>query len=124
MISAMKILTVSAGLLGFAAVAMGAFGAHALEGRLDAESLHWHRTATFYALPHAVAALAVAMRAAPANRWANVAGFCFVIGAVVFAGTLYAMALGAPRWLGAITPLGGVLLLAGWLSAAASGLRS
>lgn len=104
---------VTAGILGAAAVALGAFGAHALKDRLAAapEALGWWQTATSYLLTHAVAVGAVSARSAwPARLW--------TAGALVFAGTLYAMALGAPRWLGAVTPLGGTMLIAGWLTLA------
>ncbi len=111
-------LTIAAGLVGFAAVALGAFGAHALDGGLDSQALDWWRTATLYALVHAAAALAIAL----AGRLAA-AGWAFIIGTAVFAGTLYAMALGAPRMLGAVTPVGGVLLLAGWALIAWKGAR-
>ena len=101
---------VAAGLLGATAVALGAFGAHGLKERLAVipEALGWWETATFYLLTHAVAIGAVAGRSLwPARLWA--------VGAAIFAATLYAMALGAPRWFGAITPVGGSLLIAGWV---------
>lgn len=104
-------LGIFAGLCGFAAVALGAFGAHGLEGRLSAEGLDWWATATLYGLAHAVVALAVSMSEKSIMRRA---GWAFVIGAVIFSGSLYAMALGAPRWFGMITPVGGILFLAGW----------
>jgi len=105
-------MTAAAALLGFLAVALGAFGAHGLEGRLSPEATGWWETATLYAMVHAVAALAVSLSGRGGlTAWG---GWAFILGAVIFAGTLYAMALGAPRWFGAITPIGGVLMLAGW----------
>jgi uncharacterized membrane protein YgdD (TMEM256/DUF423 family) len=101
---------VTAGLLGAIAIALGAFGAHGFKERLALipEAAGWWQTATFYLLTHAVAIGAISARSAlPARLWA--------IGSAVFAGTLYAMALGAPRWFGAITPIGGSLLIAGWV---------
>jgi uncharacterized membrane protein YgdD (TMEM256/DUF423 family) len=101
---------VTAGFLGAIAIALGAFGAHALKDRLTLipEAAGWWQTATFYLLTHAIAIGAVAARSAwPARLWA--------VGSVIFAGTLYAMTLGAPRWLGAVTPVGGSLLIAGWV---------
>jgi len=101
---------VSAGILGAIAIALGAFGAHGLKDRLALipDAAGWWQTATFYLLTHAVAIGAIAGRSIwPASLWA--------IGSVIFAGTLYAMALGAPSWFGAITPIGGSLLIAGWL---------
>ncbi|PHX80028.1 MAG: DUF423 domain-containing protein, partial [Opitutia bacterium] len=87
---------VTAGLLGAIAIALGAFGAHALKERLALipEAGGWWETATFYLLTHALAVGAIAVRSVwPAWLWA--------VGSVIFAGTLYAMALGAPRWFGA-----------------------
>ena len=97
-----------AGILGTIAVALGAFGAHGLKDRLASmpEAAAWWQTATFYLLTHAVAVGALR---------GGAAGFCWAVGAAIFSGTLYALALGAPRWLGAVTPVGGVLLLAGWV---------
>lgn len=118
----MSLLGAAAALAGFAGVALGAFGAHGLEGRLDAEGKAWWETATLYLLVHAAAALAVSLAGRPGLlAWS---GWAFVIGAAVFAGTLYAMAIGGPRWLGAVTPLGGVAMLAGWALAAAAAIRA
>lgn len=90
------------------AVAAGAFGAHGAAGPQQAE---WLRTGGVYQLVHAVAALAIMGSArGPA--------ITLLVGATIFALTLYAMALGAPRWLGAVTPIGGALLIIGWLWAA------
>ena len=115
-------LTLAAASLGFAAVALGAFGAHALKGGFSPESLGWWETATLYALVHAAAALAVGM----SGRGGLLAsgGWAFVSGAVIFAGTLYLMALGAPRWFGAITPIGGLGLLIGWALIAIAAIRN
>lgn len=87
------------------AIAAGAFGAHRFTGK-EAE---WLRTGGFYQLIHAVAVLALVRHAAPGSLWTLLGG------AALFAATLYAMALGAPRWLGAVTPIGGALMIAGWL---------
>ncbi len=106
-------LRAAAALLAALAVGMGAFGAHALQGRFLAEPRAggWWETATFHLLVHAIA-----VGCLPADsRWPRLA---LLLGAVVFAGTLYAMALGGPRWLGAITPLGGTALVLGWLGLA------
>ena len=87
------------------AVAAGAFGAHGAAGQQEAE---WLRTGGMYQLVHAVAALAImGVARGPA--------IMLLVGAAIFAVTLYAMALGAPRWLGAVTPIGGGLLISGWL---------
>lgn len=111
-------------LLGFAAVALGAFGAHGLQGKLTAEGLGWWETATLYALVHAVlvASLGLAKKSGVAGL--DLPGIFLAPGILIFAGTLYAMALGAPRWFGAITPIGGVCLLIGWGWLAAIGLSA
>ncbi len=109
----MNWLMVLAGLSGALAVGAGAFGAHGASG----QAAEWLRTGGQYQLIHAVAAL-VALRLDLRGP-----GWLFVVGAAIFAGTLYLMAMGAPRWLGAITPIGGTLLIAGWLWLAWAGLR-
>lgn len=110
---------VTAGVLGAIAIALGAFGAHGLKDRLALipEAAGWWQTATFYLLTHAVALGAINS----SSRWTS---FSWAAGSAVFAGTLYAMALGAPRWFGAITPLGGTLLIAGWVLLAWSARKS
>ncbi len=109
---------------GFFAVSMGAFGAHTLRANVQglapeeaAKILGWVETASRYQLAHAVALAALAglwPRLKPGPRAWSLRGWSW--GALLFSATLYAMALGGPRWLGAITPLGGLGLLAGWLS--------
>jgi uncharacterized membrane protein YgdD (TMEM256/DUF423 family) len=106
-------------------VAAGAFGAHALRGRLSPEYLTIFETAARYQMYHALALLAAAWAV---SRWpggiAQWAGWLFVIGTVLFSGSLYAFALTGARWLGAVTPLGGVAFLAGWLCLILSARRS
>jgi uncharacterized membrane protein YgdD (TMEM256/DUF423 family) len=103
-----------ASLLGLSGVALGAFGAHALKESLAANGTAaiW-QTAVSYQLLHAVALLALANRAESEAmvRWT---GRCWVGGVALFSGSLYALALGGPKILGPITPLGGLALLAGW----------
>lgn len=102
-----------AGFAGASAVMLGAFGAHALRGVLDERGTELWHTAMNYHFWHALAwCLALFFLDAPHRRRAITA---FAIGIVLFSGSLYALALGAPRWFGAITPLGGVALIAGWL---------
>ena len=97
------------------AVAAGAFGAHALKGRLAPERLDIFETAARYQAYHALALLLVSLLAGRAGGTALlVAGGAFTAGTLLFSGSLYALALTGARWLGALTPLGGVLLLAGW----------
>ncbi|MCP3735314.1 DUF423 domain-containing protein [Sphingomonas sp. RP10(2022)] len=99
------ILGILVALAGAIAVAAGAFGAHGASG----PAAEWLKIGAHYQLIHAVAAL-VAIRFD-----ARGPGWLFVVGGAIFAATLYLMALGAPRWFGAITPIGGALLIAGWL---------
>jgi uncharacterized membrane protein YgdD (TMEM256/DUF423 family) len=98
---------------GFLAVALGAFGAHGLRGSAGPQALEWWRTAASYHLVHALALILAGVVAQQAPR-AELAAWAFLVGSAIFSGTLYAMALGAPRWLGAVTPIGGLGMLAGW----------
>ncbi|OSZ68596.1 hypothetical protein CAP40_08485 [Sphingomonas sp. IBVSS2] len=109
----MRIVTVLAALSGAVAVAAGAFGAHGASG----EAAEWLKTGGHYQLVHAVAALVAVRMGERISPW------LFVIGGAGFAGTLYLMALGGPRWLGAVTPLGGAALIAGWLCLAVGAWR-
>jgi uncharacterized membrane protein YgdD (TMEM256/DUF423 family) len=97
------------------AVAAGAFGAHALRSRMAPDLLAVFETGARYQMYHALALLAVAWGA---ERWpgggAAAAGWAFVAGIVLFSGSLYVLALTGVRWLGAVTPLGGVAFLVGW----------
>jgi uncharacterized membrane protein YgdD (TMEM256/DUF423 family) len=101
----MNWLAILAALSGAVAVAAGAFGAHGASG----DAVKWLTTGAHYQLVHAVAALVALRLDARGPAW------LFVAGAAIFAGTLYLMAVGAPRWLGAVTPIGGALLIGGWL---------
>ena len=102
-----------AGALGFTAVAFGAFGAHGLRARLSPAMLEVYRTGALYHLVHAVAALAVALAGERLRRGRLILTL-FTAGIVVFAGSLYALAITGIGALGAVTPLGGLLLLAAW----------
>ena len=109
-----------AAVLGFLGVALGAFGAHGLERHLAggdagfaAQALDWWRTAVLYHLVHALAILATT--GAERARRPAAADWAFTVGVALFSGSLYALTLGAPRVLGAVTPVGGLALLAGWL---------
>ncbi len=99
----------------FLSVAAGAFGAHSLRGRLTAELLAVFETGARYQMYHALglmaAAWAVTRSPGSLPQWA---GWLFTVGTLLFSGSLYALALSGMRWLGAITPLGGIALLAGW----------
>ena len=101
----MNWIAIVAALSGALAVAAGAFGAHGAEGK----AAEWLKTGSQYQIIHAIAALVALQMGARGPAW------CFLAGAAIFAGTLYAMAEGAPKWLGAVTPIGGALLIGGWM---------
>ena len=112
-------------MLGAAGVALGAFGAHALKARLAADALALWNTGVQYHLWHALGLVLVGVSAAliPDGPWLRAAGWLLVAGILLFSGSLYAIALGAPKWLGAVTPLGGAAFLLGWLAFAVAALR-
>ena len=101
-----------AALNAFVAIAMGAFAAH---GVSDPKAAEWLRTGSQYAFCHTMATFASAALMGMGAPRARFAPAFFLTGSVIFAGSLYAMAFGAPRWLGAVTPIGGVLVLCGWV---------
>ena len=113
----MKTLAIFTGIGGFLGVALGAFGAHGLRGHVEPQLLSVWQTAVQYQMFHILALLAVLMMAVrqPGNRKLPVAGSLFVAGIMLFSGSLYALVLSGIKWLGMITPVGGVLLLLGWL---------
>ena len=106
-------------ILAFLGVAAGAFGAHGLRGRVSPELIDVFETAARYHIYHALGLLAVAWAV---SRWpgtaTTAAGWLFLAGVVLFSGSLYLMTFTGMRWLGAITPLGGVAFLAGWAALA------
>jgi uncharacterized membrane protein YgdD (TMEM256/DUF423 family) len=113
-----------AGLNGAMGVAMGAWAAHGLEGLLPTTSLEWVRTGASYQLWHAVGLLGLAALAARhATRLIAVAGFGFGVGAILFGGSLYLYAWSQQAWLVAITPIGGALMILGWLAVLAAAFR-
>jgi len=106
-------------LLGAAAVGIGAFGAHGLKSRVTADLLAVFETAARYHLIHALAIVGVAWAAERyPGACATAAGWLFVTGIVLFSGSLYALVLTGVRGLGAITPLGGLAFIAGWIALA------
>jgi uncharacterized membrane protein YgdD (TMEM256/DUF423 family) len=96
-------------------VGLGAFGAHGLKGRISVEALQIYHTAVLYHLVHGLGLFAVAwawsVKPAPAVRWA---GLALSAGIVIFSGSLYLLAVTGARWLGAVTPIGGLLFLSAW----------
>lgn len=106
-------------------VGLGAFGAHGLKARVSPEMLAVFETGVRYHLIHALGLLSVGWAA---GRWpgpsTQAAGFLMIIGIILFSGSLYLMTLTGIRWLGAITPLGGLAFIAAWVSLAVSAFRS
>ena len=102
-------------------VMLGAFGAHGLKTRVPAELLAVFETGVRYQMYHALALVAVGLLALRApSGWLTAAGWLFLVGIAIFSGTLYLMTFTGARWLGAITPLGGLSLIAGWFALAAA----
>ena len=101
-------------------VALGAFGAHLLRSRVAPEQADIFETAVRYQMFHALALFAVgfARQSAERCRLATIAGWCFIAGVVLFSGSLYALVLTGTRTWGAVTPLGGLAFLAGWIALA------
>jgi uncharacterized membrane protein YgdD (TMEM256/DUF423 family) len=116
-----RAVIVWAGLLGLSAVAGGAFAAH---GVSDPHARMLLQTGGQYGLAHALAALAaLGVQRVGGRAGAGVASWCFLAGGSIFSGSLYALALSGLAWLGAVTPIGGLLMLAGWALLAWAGLR-
>ena len=104
------------------AVALGAFGAHGLKSMVNTQQLKWWHTATLYLFIHALGLLLVGLLIR-LNYATQATAWLIQVGVIIFAGSLYAMTLGAPRWFGAITPIGGVLMIAGWVWLAITAFR-
>lgn len=120
-----RIFAALGAIFGLLAVALGAFGAHALSGRLPSEDLEIFETGVRYHMYHALALFAAAWAAARwPGAWTTASGWLFAAGIVVFAGSLYLLVATGHRWLGAVTPLGGAAFLAGWLLLAVAALRA
>jgi uncharacterized membrane protein YgdD (TMEM256/DUF423 family) len=106
-------------------VALGAFGAHGLKGRVGTDMLAIFETGVRYHLVHALGLLGVAWAAERwGGGWVSLAGWAFVSGIAVFSGSLYLLALTGARWLGAITPLGGLAFIVGWAALVIAALRA
>ncbi|RLQ20920.1 DUF423 domain-containing protein [Seongchinamella sediminis] len=120
-----KLFITLASLSGMLAVVFGAFGAHGLRNRLDDYLMGVFETAVQYHFYHALALLAVGVIALgqPQTVMLKSAGWLFVIGTLVFSGSLYLLALTGLKWLGAVTPLGGLAFIAGWACLAAAGWK-
>ena len=120
-----KIFITLASLSGMLAVIFGAFGAHALKGKLDEYALGVFETAVQYHFYHSIALLAVGIIALnqPQTTMLKSSGWLFAIGIVIFSGSLYLLSMTGVRWLGAITPLGGLAFIGGWACLAATGWK-
>ena len=111
-----RLFGVLGALLGFLAVAGGAFGAHSLKAVLTPEALAAFETAVGYQMYHALALLLAAQQPGRAleQPWFRWAGWAFIVGMLLFSGSLYLVSLAGVRWMGAVTPLGGLAFLIGW----------
>ena len=123
--SIVRIAGIGGALCGASGVLLGAFGAHALRGHLGDDALALWRTAVDYQFWHALALLIVAARVTSANaRILCVAALGFLCGVLLFSGSLFALALGAPRGVGVVTPFGGAAFAAGWFALLVSFLHA
>lgn len=115
----MKLFLIAGAINGFLSVALGAFGAHALKERLSEKYLAIWETAVQYQMFHAVALIAIAILMHPnllgPSGALSTAGYAILIGIIIFSGSLFALALSGVGILGAITPIGGVAFLVGWI---------
>ena len=112
----LRVFLMLAAFFGFTGVALGAFAAHGLKGRLSEQYLAIFHTGVTYQLVHTLALLGVALLATQLqSRLVTWAGFCFALGIVLFSGSLYLLTMSGIAKLGIITPIGGVAFLAGWL---------
>ena len=120
-----KLFITLASLSGMLAVVLGAFGAHALKSRLDDNALNIFHTAVQYHFYHSFALLAVGVIALsqPQTALLKSSGYLFILGILIFSGSLYLMSITGVRWLGAVTPLGGLAFIVGWACLAATGWK-
>jgi uncharacterized membrane protein YgdD (TMEM256/DUF423 family) len=120
-----KLFITLAALSGMLAVSFGAFGAHALKGRLDDYAMGVFETAVQYHFYHSLALLAVGVIAMtqPQTAMLRSSGWLFLIGIIIFSGSLYLLSLSGVRWLGAVSPLGGLAFIGGWACLAATGWK-
>lgn len=120
-----RILIIIAAVSGFLSVVIGAFAAHGLKKALAPEMIEVVKTGVQYQMYHALALLFVALILVhkPATTGLKASGWAFILGSLMFSGSLYALALGAPRWLGPVTPLGGLCFLVGWVLLAVAAWR-
>ncbi len=121
----MKHLLIVAAAFAALGVALGAFGAHALKSRLAPEALQAFETGVRYQMYHVFAIIAAALIASRLESTLAVkAGWLFAVGIVLFSGSLYGLVLGGLKWLGPVTPLGGLAFIAGWITLAIAAAKS
>ncbi len=120
-----SLIVIAAGISGGLGVALGAFGAHGLRGKVEERLLETFQTAVQYQMIHALALLIVAimMLQSGRNLTLDIAAGGFVVGILLFSGSLYGLVLTDMRWLGPVTPLGGLCFIAGWAALVAAGLQ-
>ena len=120
-----SLIVMAAGISGGLGVALGAFGAHGLRGRVEERLLETFQTAVQYQMIHTLALLIVAimMLQSGRNLTLDIAAGAFVVGIFLFSGSLYGLVLTDMRWLGPVTPLGGLCFIAGWAALVAAGLQ-
>ena len=117
-----KWMLISGALLALTSVLLGAFAAHGLKNRLDEYAIGIFQTAAQYQMTHSIGLIlcgiyAFQMQQNPSSSlWLNITALAFIIGIVFFSGSLYGLALTGQKWLGPITPIGGLLFILGWLS--------
>lgn len=109
---------------GFLAVALGAFAAHGLKPYLDEQAQEWFKLATTYQMWHTLALLGLSATLIEQNKWFRLAAWSWLVGMLLFSGSLYLMAVTGNTGLAFITPLGGAALLLGWLSLFVGVIRS
>lgn len=121
-----RLFIIIAAISGLIAVILGAFAAHGLKQTLASQALQTFQVGVQYQMYHALALLGVGllMQVKPAMSGLKASGIAYILGTLLFSGSLYALALGAPRWLGPITPLGGLSFMLGWLLLAIAAWRS
>ena len=121
-----RLFLVVAALLGALSIVGGAFGAHALKGQLTEAALNSFETGVRYQMYHAIALISVALlvKQHPDVSVLTTAGWCFIVGVVLFSGSLYGLSLGGIKALGPVTPLGGVAFIAGWVCLAIASVKT
>ena len=121
-----KLFLIISSVSGMLAVMLGAFGAHALKDKLTSEgTLDTYQTAVQYQFYHTLALLAIAfLMTKYESQWLNYAGYSMTFGILIFSGSLYILCFTGMKWLGAITPIGGLLFIAGWVFLLMTALKS